>query len=85
MPQSASSKRTGFALIIGILQPLRSWPFAAAASTSCSAPPTWCSGQVFIVADILVVGYVTTSPHRLFALLQLIAATETMERAYKEA
>jgi hypothetical protein len=37
------------------------------------------------VADILVVGYVTTSPHRLFALLQLIAATETMERAYKEA
>ena len=69
----------GLALIIGILlwraQPLRSWHVTAAAVHLLLGTCNLVFWQIFIAADALVVGYLTTSLHWLFVVLQLFAAT----------
>jgi hypothetical protein len=70
----------GLAFIIGVLlwraEPRRSWHLTAAA-VHVLLGTAW---QIFIAADILPVGYLTTSLHGLFAVLQLLAASASGAR-----
>lgn len=69
----------GLALIIGILlwraEPLRSWHVTAAAVHMLLGTANLVFWQIFIAADVLWVGYLTTFLHWLFVALQLFAAT----------
>jgi hypothetical protein len=66
------------ALIIGVLlcsaEPLRTWHLTAAAVHVLLGTTNLVFWQIFIAADMLVVGYVTTLLHWLFVVLQLSAA-----------
>jgi hypothetical protein len=68
----------GLALIIGVLlwraEPLRSWHVTAAAVHILLGTANLVFWQIFVVADVLVMGYLTTSLHWLFVVLQLFAA-----------
>jgi hypothetical protein len=68
----------GLAFIIGMLMwrapPLRSWHLAAAAVHILLGTANLVFWQLFVAADVLAVGYVTTTLHGLFAVLQLLAA-----------
>jgi hypothetical protein len=68
----------GLALIIGILlvraEPLRLWHLTAAGVHLLLGTANLVFWQIFTVADILAAGYITTSLHWLFAMLQLLAA-----------
>ncbi|MGH7453618.1 MAG: hypothetical protein ACRENG_19880 [bacterium] len=68
----------GLALIIGVLlwraATLRSWHFAAVAVHVLLGTANLVFWQIFIVTDMLALGYITTSLHWLFVVLQLFAA-----------
>jgi len=68
----------GLAFIIGMLllraAPLRSWHLAGMAVHVLLGTSNLVFWQIFIAADILAVGYITTSLHWTFAALQLFAA-----------
>jgi hypothetical protein len=68
----------GLALIIGVLlwraEPWRSWHVTAAAVHILLGTANLVFWQIFVVADVLVMGYLTTSLHWLFVVLQLFAA-----------
>jgi hypothetical protein len=68
----------GLAFIIGVLllraEPLRSWHLAAAAVHLLLGTANLVFWQMFVAADVLAVGYVTTMLHALFVVLQLWAA-----------
>ena len=69
----------GLALIIGCLlwqaEPARKWHLTAATVHALLGISNLAFWQLFIAADMLVMGYVTTSLHGLFFALQLAAAT----------
>ena len=68
----------GLAFIIGVLlwraEPLRSWHLTAAAVHVLLGTANLVFWPIFIAADMLAVGYITTSLHWLFVALQLFAA-----------
>ncbi|MFM9846503.1 MAG: hypothetical protein ACKVP3_05005 [Hyphomicrobiaceae bacterium] len=68
----------GLALIIGCLlwqaEPVRKWHLAAAAVHALLGICNLTFWQLFIAADMLAMGYVTTSLHGLFLALQLTAS-----------
>jgi len=68
----------GLAFIIGVLlwraEPLRSWHITAAAVHVLLGTANLVFWQLFVAADMLAVGYITTSLHWLFVALQLSAA-----------
>ena len=68
----------GLALIIGVLlwraEPTRAWHLAAAAVHVLLGTANVVFWPIFMAADMLVVGYVTTALHVAFALMQLLAA-----------
>jgi hypothetical protein len=68
----------GLAFILGILmwraQPARGWHLAAAAIHVLLGTANLIFWQLFIVSDMLLVGYVTTALHGLFVVLQMSAA-----------
>lgn len=68
----------GLALILGVLlwraEPLRSWHLTAAAVHVLLGTANLVFWQIFIAADMLTGGYITTSLHWLFVALQLGAA-----------
>ncbi|MFG3594827.1 hypothetical protein [Bradyrhizobium sp. RDI18] len=68
----------GLAFILGILmwraQPARGWHLAAAAIHALLGTANLVFWQLFIVSDMLLVGYVTTALHGLFLVLQMSAA-----------
>lgn len=68
----------GLALIIGVLlwraAPLRSWHLTAVAVHVLLGTVNLVLWQVFIVMDMLALGYITTSLHWLFVALQFFAA-----------
>jgi hypothetical protein len=72
----------GLALIIGVLlwraEATRAWHLTAAAVHILLGTANLVFWQIFVAADMLVVGYVTTALHALFAALQLIAASATL-------
>ena len=68
----------GLATIIGVLlmraKPSRSWHLTAAAVHVLLGASNLVFWQVFVAADVLLVGYVTTALHWLLVLVQLWAA-----------
>jgi hypothetical protein len=68
----------GLAFIIGVLlwraEPLRSWHLAAAAVHALLGTANLMFWQIFVAADMLPVGYVTTALHGTFFVLQSLAA-----------
>lgn len=68
----------GLAMIIGVLfwraAPLRSWHLTAVAVHVLLGTVNLVLWQIFIVNDMLALGYITTSLHWLFVVLQLFAA-----------
>jgi hypothetical protein len=68
----------GLAFIIGVLlwraEPVRSWHLTAAAVHLLLGTANLVFWPIFIAADMLAVGYVTTSMHWLLVALQLGAA-----------
>lgn len=68
----------GLAFILGILmwraQPARGWHLAAVAIHVLLGTANLVFWQLFIAADMLLVGYVTTAMHGLFVVLQMSAA-----------
>jgi hypothetical protein len=68
----------GLALIIGVLlwlaPPERKWHIAAAAVHLLLGTANLVFWQIFVAADLLAVGYITTSLHLLFAALQMVSA-----------
>ena len=68
----------GLAFILGILmwraQPARGWHLTAAAIHVLLGTANLVFWQLFIVSDMLLVGYVTTALHSLFVVLQMSAA-----------
>ena len=69
----------GLAFIIGTLlwraDPMRAWHLTAAAVHILLGSANLVFWQIFIAGDLLVVGYVTTLLHGVFAVFQVIAAT----------
>jgi hypothetical protein len=69
----------GLALILGVLlwraAPLRSWHLTALAIHVLLGTSNLVFWQVFVAADFLAAGYITTSLHELFVVLQLFAPT----------
>jgi hypothetical protein len=69
----------GLALIIACLlwqaEPARKWHLTAATVHALLGISNLAFWQLFIAADMLAMGYVTTSLHGLFFALQLAAAT----------
>jgi hypothetical protein len=67
----------GLAVILGVLlwraAPERSWHLAAAAIHVLLGTANVVFWQIFVAADMLAMGFVTTSLHALFAVLQLAA------------
>ncbi|MCI0535362.1 MAG: hypothetical protein L0Z50_09040 [Verrucomicrobiales bacterium] len=76
----------GLALIVSILlwqvAPLRSWHFAAAAVDVLLGSANLVFWQFFVAGDMLALGYITTSLHWLFAVLQLFAASSAPSSAF---
>jgi hypothetical protein len=74
----------GLALILSVLlwraSPSRSWHLAAAAVHTLLGTANLAFWPFFVAADMLPVGYITTSLHALFAVLQLVAAISTSGR-----
>ncbi len=68
----------GLALIIGVLlwraPPQRVWHLTATAVHVLLGTANLAFWQLFVASDMLMVGYVTTVLHGLFAILQLVAA-----------
>jgi hypothetical protein len=68
----------GLAFIIGILlwraAPSMTWHLTATAVHVLLGTANLVFWQIFVAADVLVAGYVTTSLHWLFVVLQLAAA-----------
>jgi hypothetical protein len=68
----------GLAFILGILmwraEPSRAWHLTAAAIHTLLGGANVIFWQLFIASDMLVVGYVTTTLHGLFVVLQMSAA-----------
>ena len=68
----------GLAFILGILmwraQPARGWHLTAAAIHFLLGTANLVFWPLFIVSDMLLVGYVTTALHGLFVVLQMSAA-----------
>jgi len=79
----------GLAFIIGVLlwraAPERSWHLTAAAVHVLLGTANLVFWQIFIAADALWVGYVTTSLHWLFVAMQLTAAAAIPVSAAKPA
>lgn len=79
----------GLAVILGVLlwraEPLRSWHLTAAAIHVLLGGANLAFWQLFITADILAVGYITTLLHGLFVVLQLFAATTAKPVAIRPA
>jgi hypothetical protein len=77
----------GLALIIGILlwraEPSRSWHLTGAAVHVLLGTANLVFWQIFIAADALLGGYVTTSLHWLFAGLQLFSAAYWPHHAWR--
>jgi hypothetical protein len=75
----------GLALIFGItlwrVTPSRSWHLTAAGIHLLLGTANLVFWQGFASADMLMVGYVTTSMHWLFVVLQLLAAATSAEGA----
>jgi hypothetical protein len=69
----------GLALIIGVLlwraEPTRVWHLTAASVHVLLGTANLVFWQIFVAADMLAVGYVTTALHGVFAALQLAAAS----------
>ena len=69
----------GLAIILGVLlwqaPPERSWHLTAAAIHLLLGTSNLVFWQVFVAADMLAAGYITTSLHFAFLLLQLSAVT----------
>ena len=69
----------GLAFIIGVLlwraEPVRLWHLTAAAVHVLLGTCNLVFWQIFITADALLMGYVTTSLHWTFVALQLLAAS----------
>jgi hypothetical protein len=63
-----------FSIVLWQVAPLRSWHFAAAAVDVLLGSANLIFWQIFIAGDMLLAGYVTTSLHWLFAVLQFFAA-----------
>ena len=72
----------GLAFILGILlwraQPSPGWHLTAAAIHTLLGTANLVFWQLFITADMLTVGYVTTALHGLFVALQLCAANAAL-------
>ena len=68
----------GLAFIIGVLlwraEPVRSWHVTAAAVHVLLGTANLVFWPLFVAADMLAVGYITTSLHWTFVALQLVAA-----------
>ena len=68
----------GLAFILGILmwraEPSRAWHLTAAAIHALLGSANVIFWQLFIASDMLMVGYVTTTLHGLFVVLQTSAA-----------
>lgn len=83
----SSIEAHGLALILGVLlwraTPVRFWHLTAAAVHLLLGTANLVFWQIFIAADILAVGYITTSLHWLFVVLQLCAATTAPRAADK--
>ena len=77
----------GLALIVGCLlwqaEPVRKWHLTAAAVHALLGICNLTFWQLFIAADMLAMGYVTTSLHGLFFALQL-AASAIFEAGYPQ-
>ena len=75
----------GLALIIAVLlwqaAPVRSWHLAAAAVHALLGTANLVFWQFFVVADVLAMGFVTTSLHGLFVVLELWCAADAGGRA----
>jgi hypothetical protein len=68
----------GLAFILAVLfwraEPTRAWHLTGVAQASLLGISNLVFWQIFIAGDALVMGYVTTSLHLIFALLQMSAA-----------
>jgi len=68
----------GLALILSVLlwraAPTRSWHITGAATTALLGTANLLCWQIFVAANILPMGYLTTGLHGTFALAQLAAA-----------
>ena len=86
---SSAESSVRLALIIGVLlwraEPLRLWHLTAAAVHVLLGTSNLVFWQIFIAADALLMGYVTTSLHWTFVALQLLAASAAGKRASKPA
>jgi hypothetical protein len=67
------------------VEPERSWHLTAAAVHVLLGAANLVFWQIFIAADMLAVGYITTALHGLFVALQLLAATAAKDRALSTA
>lgn len=79
----------GLAFIIGVLlwraEPLRAWHLTAAAVHVLLGTSNLVFWGIFVVSDMLAMGYVTTALHGLFTGLQLFAAIVAGKRvAFKD-
>jgi hypothetical protein len=79
----------GLALIIGVLlwraEPARIWHLTATAVHLLLGVSNLVFWPIFVAADMLTVGYVTTGLHGVFALLQLCAALALPARSFRPA
>jgi hypothetical protein len=79
----------GLAIILGVLlwraPPERSWHLTAAAIHVLLGTSNLVFWQIFVAADMLVMGYVTTSLHFAFLALQLFAAATAAKPSPDEA
>jgi hypothetical protein len=80
----------GLALILSVLlwrnAPSRMWHLTALAIEVLLGTANIVLWEIFIAAEALVVGYVTTALHWIFAMLQLLAAVSSSEddQRYKQ-
>ena len=69
----------GLAVILAVLlwraPPARSWHLTAVAMDALLGSANLIFWQIFVAADALATGYVTTTLHWVFVMLQLLAAT----------
>lgn len=76
----------GLAFILGILmwraEPSRAWHLTAAAIHALLGSSNLIFWQIFIAADMMMVGYVTTTLHGLFVVLQISAAIAASRQTY---
>jgi hypothetical protein len=73
----------GLAFILSVLfwraEPVRAWHFTGVAQATLLGTANLVFWQIFIAGDALVMGYVTTSLHWIFAVAQLCAAIAASE------